>query len=138
MWTSLEGYNGPVFLLISALSPNSNDSNINNNNSSNDGNKWIIGVLTEQGFENKDTYFGNAAYLYALDPIFHSFSPSGPFIRKKGTGFQKIFNKIKILSHTERNWGPWHSACCYRGQGRSNLFHRFMGRKKMWNQKPIK
>ncbi|KAJ3692650.1 hypothetical protein LUZ60_011745 [Juncus effusus] len=73
-WLNVEGYNGPVFLLISGFSPNSSDLN---NNDSNNENKWIIGVLTEQGFENKDTYFGNSAHLYALDPVFHSFSPSG-------------------------------------------------------------
>lgn len=42
-----------------------------------DAKEWIIGALTDQGFENKDTFYGTSCSLYALSPVFHTFSFSG-------------------------------------------------------------
>ncbi|KAB2044856.1 hypothetical protein ES319_D01G119400v1 [Gossypium barbadense] len=69
-WSNVEGYHGPLLVLISA---NSEDAYQDNNKAR----KWIIGALTQQGFENKDTFYGSLGNLYAISPIFHVFSPSG-------------------------------------------------------------
>lgn len=44
--------------------------------------RWVIGILTSQGFENKDTFFGSSGHLYAISPIFRVFSPSGRLLRR--------------------------------------------------------
>ncbi|OMO87458.1 TLDc [Corchorus capsularis] len=69
-WSNVEGYHGPLLILISA---NSEDGSQDNGKSR----KWIIGVLTQQGFENRDTFYGTSGNLYAISPIFHVYSPSG-------------------------------------------------------------
>lgn len=68
-WSNIEGYHGPMLMLISASSGNSEGST--------NSRRWIIGALTQQGFENKDMFYGNSGNLYAISPVFHSFSPSG-------------------------------------------------------------
>ncbi|KAI9398942.1 hypothetical protein POPTR_002G025032v4 [Populus trichocarpa] len=68
-WSNIEGYLGPLLLLISATGDAQEDStNIR---------KWIICALTHQGFENRDMFYGNSGTLYAICPVFHAFSPSG-------------------------------------------------------------
>lgn len=42
--------------------------------------KWVVGALTNQGFENKDTFYGTSGTLYALSPVFHTFSSSGKYL----------------------------------------------------------
>ncbi|XP_072974503.1 uncharacterized protein [Typha angustifolia] len=69
-WSNVEGYNGSLIILLSAKSADAHESDPS-------AGRWVIGILTEQGFENKDTYFGRTGYLYAIDPIFHVRSPSG-------------------------------------------------------------
>lgn len=69
-WSNVEGYHGPVLILISAISEDSHQDCSKTK-------KWIIGALTQHGFENKDTFYGSSGNLYAISPIFHSFSPSG-------------------------------------------------------------
>ncbi|KAF5192038.1 Tld-domain containing nucleolar protein [Thalictrum thalictroides] len=69
-WSNIEGYHGALLILVSASS-----GNIDGSDSS--ANRWVIGVLTEQGFENKDQFYGSSGHLYALSPIFHVFSPHG-------------------------------------------------------------
>lgn len=64
-WSSVEGYLGQLLLLISATSENAS------------GGRWVIGVLTQQGFENRDSFYGSSGYLYAISPSFHIYSPSG-------------------------------------------------------------
>ncbi|XWS20981.1 hypothetical protein CRYUN_Cryun30bG0015900 [Craigia yunnanensis] len=68
--SNVEGYHGPLLIFISA---NSEDAHQDNGKIR----KWVIGALTQQGFENKDTFYGSAGNLYAISPIFHVFSPSG-------------------------------------------------------------
>ncbi|XVE69766.1 hypothetical protein DITRI_Ditri10aG0017300 [Diplodiscus trichospermus] len=69
-WSNVEGYHGPVLILISASCEEAHQGNSKTR-------KWIIGALTHQGFENKDTFYGSSGNLYAISPIFHVFSPSG-------------------------------------------------------------
>uniref|UniRef100_A0A7N0R9P9 TLDc domain-containing protein n=1 Tax=Kalanchoe fedtschenkoi TaxID=63787 RepID=A0A7N0R9P9_KALFE len=64
-WSNVEGYNGPVLILISACSEDTNDR------------RWIIGVQTQQGFENHDSFYGSSGCLYAVSPVFHAFAASG-------------------------------------------------------------
>ncbi|KAG6422674.1 hypothetical protein SASPL_113051 [Salvia splendens] len=64
-WSRVEGYNGPTIMLISAREQKTN------------ARPWIIGALTNGGFENKDIYYGNSGSLYALSPVFHAFISSG-------------------------------------------------------------
>lgn len=63
-WSNVDGYNGPVLILISVSSKGSSH-------------KSVIGILTEQGYENHDTFYGDSGFLYAISPIFRSFSPFG-------------------------------------------------------------
>lgn len=69
-WSNVEGYNGPLLVLIAASSGDAHENHV-------DGKKWIIGALTHQGFENKDTYYGSSGTLYAISPVFQGFSSSG-------------------------------------------------------------
>lgn len=39
--------------------------------------KYVMGILTAQGFENGDAFYGEPGYLYALSPVFRIFSSSG-------------------------------------------------------------
>jgi hypothetical protein len=67
-WSNVEGYKGPLLILVAASSVDNNDK---------EAKKWIIGVLTDQGVENKDAFYGTSANLFAIDPVFHIFSSSG-------------------------------------------------------------
>lgn len=53
-WSNVEGCNGPLVMLIAAQEDNSNTR------------KWIIGVLINQGFENREMFYGNSGSLYAI------------------------------------------------------------------------
>lgn len=64
-WSNVEGYNGPVLVLISAFEDESMTRT------------WIIGALTHQGFENKESFYGTSGALYALSPVFHALLSSG-------------------------------------------------------------
>ncbi|KAL5713523.1 hypothetical protein ACHQM5_015590 [Ranunculus cassubicifolius] len=68
-WSNVEGYNGPILILVSASSKiDDGTSTIG---------KWVIGILTGQGFENKDVFYGSSGYLYAISPVFHAFPHHG-------------------------------------------------------------
>lgn len=69
----MEGYYGPLMMLISGSSDESDNVGIKVK-------KWIIGALTQQGFENKDLFYGTSGSLYAISPIFDVFSPSGNYL----------------------------------------------------------
>jgi hypothetical protein len=69
-WSCVEGYKGPALILLSAFS-NGGGENVDA------GQRWGIGVLTEQGFENKDTFYGSSGFLCATYPIFRMLLPSG-------------------------------------------------------------
>ncbi|KAL9244110.1 hypothetical protein vseg_017918 [Gypsophila vaccaria] len=66
-WSNVDGYHGPVLILVSATSGESSESS----------KKWIIGALTPHGFENRDGFYGSGGCLYSIDPVFHVFSASG-------------------------------------------------------------
>ncbi|KAL2894772.1 TLD domain-containing protein 1 [Bienertia sinuspersici] len=66
-WSNVEGYHGPMLLLISATSGESSETS----------RKWILGALTQQGFENKDIFYGSGGCLYSMFPAFNIFSASG-------------------------------------------------------------
>lgn len=65
-WSNVEGYNGPLLMLISAVHEDNKNTR-----------KWIIGALTDQGFENREIFYGTSGCLYAISPVFHAFSSSG-------------------------------------------------------------
>ncbi|OVA12852.1 TLDc [Macleaya cordata] len=69
-WSSVDGYHGPLLVLVSA-------SSIESSEGDSSAGRWVIAVLTGQGCENKDVFYGSSGYLYAISPIFHVFSPSG-------------------------------------------------------------
>ncbi|PKA48772.1 hypothetical protein AXF42_Ash018714 [Apostasia shenzhenica] len=69
-WSRVEGYRGPLLFLFSG---NSSDSSAGISIER----RWVVGVLTEQGFEDRDTFYGSSAHLYAVCPIFRAFSPVG-------------------------------------------------------------
>ncbi|CAN4122952.1 unnamed protein product [Withania somnifera] len=64
-WSNVEGYNGPLLILISAQEAN------------NDARRWVIGALIHQGLENHDSFYGTSGSLYSISPVFHVFTPSG-------------------------------------------------------------
>ncbi|CAI9116894.1 OLC1v1018176C3 [Oldenlandia corymbosa var. corymbosa] len=64
-WSHVEGYLGPVIMLIDACESNNVERRL------------TIGALTHQGFENKDIFYGSSGNLYALGPVFHVFAASG-------------------------------------------------------------
>ncbi|KAI3873290.1 hypothetical protein MKW92_015066 [Papaver armeniacum] len=70
LWSNVEGYNGPLLILVSASCTETGDVDPS-------AERWIFGVLTDQGLENKDVFYGSSGYLYAISPIFHVFSPNG-------------------------------------------------------------
>ncbi|XP_078448351.1 TLD-domain containing nucleolar protein [Wolffia australiana] len=69
-WSNVEGYHGPILLLLSIRPPEPT-------NPEGSQSKHIIGILTAQGFENRDVFYGDHGYLYSLSPVFRIFSPSG-------------------------------------------------------------
>ena len=70
-WSNVEGYQGPLLVLISAASQCTREDNTTEKR------KWTIGALTQQGFENGDLFYGNSGHLYALSPVFHAYSSIG-------------------------------------------------------------
>ncbi|PON93859.1 TLDc domain containing protein [Trema orientale] len=69
-WSNVEGYQGPLLMLISARLDGAPEGSITER-------KWTIGALTQQGFENRDTFYGSSGNLYAIHPVFHSYSSTG-------------------------------------------------------------
>lgn len=69
-WSGVEGYNGPMLILLSAFSKGGVE-NVDSDR------RWVIGVLTEEGFESKDTFYGSSGFLCAAHPIFRMLAPSG-------------------------------------------------------------
>lgn len=57
-------------MLFSATSGDASDSRANER-------KWTVGALTNQGFENKDLFYGSSGNLYAISPVFHVYLPTG-------------------------------------------------------------
>ncbi|KOM41154.1 hypothetical protein LR48_Vigan04g135200 [Vigna angularis] len=69
-WSHVEGYKGPLLILISANSGEPREGNSVDR-------KWVIGALTHQAFESKDIFYGNSGWLYSIGPVFHVFPPIG-------------------------------------------------------------
>ncbi|XP_030446180.2 uncharacterized protein LOC115668977 isoform X2 [Syzygium oleosum] len=69
-WSNTEGYLGPLLLLVSGYSGDSHETNTRDK-------KWVIGVLIQQGFESRDHFYGSPGNLYAIDPLFSAYLPSG-------------------------------------------------------------
>ncbi|EES13035.2 uncharacterized protein LOC8082554 isoform X1 [Sorghum bicolor] len=69
-WSCVEGYKGPMLILLSAFSKSAGE-NVDSDR------RWVIGVLTEEGFESKDTFYGSSGFLCAAHPIFRMLPPSG-------------------------------------------------------------
>ncbi|XP_021831018.1 uncharacterized protein LOC110771086 [Prunus avium] len=69
-WSNIEGYQGPLLMLFSATSGDASDGRANER-------KWTVGALTNQGFENKDIFYGSSGNLYAISPVFHVYPPTG-------------------------------------------------------------
>lgn len=69
-WSRVEGYHGPLLFLFSGNSTDSTDDKSSKQS-------WVIGVLTEHGFQNNDIFYGSSAYIYAIAPIFRMLSPTG-------------------------------------------------------------
>ncbi|XP_062227025.1 uncharacterized protein LOC133925183 isoform X2 [Phragmites australis] len=69
-WSCVEGYNGPMLILLSALS-NGGGENVDSDR------RWVLGVLTEEGFESQGTFYGSSGFLCATHPIFRMLRPSG-------------------------------------------------------------
>lgn len=69
-WSNVEGYKGPLLILVAASSGNAHEGNSIDR-------KWVLGALTDQGLENKDIFYGTTGCLYSISPVFHVFPPTG-------------------------------------------------------------
>lgn len=69
-WSNIEGYRGPLLMLVSASTGDAHEGSTNVR-------KWIIGAIMQNGFENKDLFYGSSGSLYAISPVFHVFSSTG-------------------------------------------------------------
>ncbi|RCV15051.1 hypothetical protein SETIT_3G027900v2 [Setaria italica] len=85
-WSGVEGYNGPMLILLSAFSKGGVE-NVDSNR------RWVIGVLTEEGFESKDTFYGSSGFLCAAHPIFHMLPPSG---KEKNFVYSHLHPQIRV------------------------------------------
>ncbi|KAF7004043.1 hypothetical protein CFC21_019298 [Triticum aestivum] len=94
-WSCVEGYKGPALILLSAFS-NSGSENVDA------GRKWGIGVLTEDGFENKDTFYGSSGFLCATYPIFRMLLPSG---KEKNIMYCHLHTQLKTYEATPKPLG---------------------------------
>lgn len=70
-WSNIEGYQGPMLILISATSGDAQE----------DERKWIIGVLIHQVFENKNVFYGSSGILFAISPVFHVYPSTGKSLK---------------------------------------------------------
>ncbi|CAN4093955.1 unnamed protein product [Withania somnifera] len=82
-WSNVEGYDGPLLILISA-------------HEANDTRRWIVGALIHQGLENHDTFYGTLGSLYSISPVFHVFTPSG---KEKNFVYSHLHSTIKYEAH---------------------------------------
>ncbi|GAA0179231.1 hypothetical protein LIER_29947 [Lithospermum erythrorhizon] len=78
-WSNVDGYNGPLLMLIAGY--------VENNLK-----RWVIGALTDQGFENKETFYGTSGVLYSISPTFHAFLSSG---KEKNFVYSHLHTTIK-------------------------------------------
>jgi len=85
-WSGVEGYNGPMLILLSAFSKGG----VKNVDSDR---RWLIGVLTEEGFESKDTFYGSSGFLCATHPIFRMLPPSG---KEKNFVYSHLRPQIRV------------------------------------------
>ncbi|KAG2569547.1 uncharacterized protein LOC120682526 isoform X2 [Panicum virgatum] len=85
-WSGVEGYNGPMLILLSAFSKGG----VQNVDSDR---RWVIGVLTEEGFESKDTFYGSSGFLCAAHPIFRMLPPSG---KEKNFVYSHLHPQIRV------------------------------------------
>lgn len=69
-WSNIEGYHAPLLIMVFASCGDNHEDSLSER-------KWIIGALMQQGFENRDTFYGTSGNLFAVSPVFHAFSPSG-------------------------------------------------------------
>ncbi|XP_010552829.1 PREDICTED: uncharacterized protein LOC104823101 [Tarenaya hassleriana] len=69
-WSNIEGYHAPLLIIVSASCGDSHEGSSSER-------KWIIGAILQQGFENRDTFYGSSGNLFAISPVFHAFSSSG-------------------------------------------------------------
>ncbi|KAI3432024.1 TLDc domain-containing protein [Psidium guajava] len=69
-WSNTEGYLGPLLMFVSGYSGDSHEADARDN-------KWVIGVLLQQGLESRDHFYGSPGNIYAVDPLFHAYLPSG-------------------------------------------------------------
>ncbi|XP_006653852.2 uncharacterized protein LOC102721075 [Oryza brachyantha] len=81
-WSCVEGYKGPVVILLSAFS-SSGDAD----------RRWGIGILTEEGLENKDTFYGSSGFLCSTYPIFRMLPPSG---KEKNFTYCHLHPQIRV------------------------------------------
>lgn len=70
LWSNVEGYHAPILVIVSA------SCGVDHEGTSSE-RKWVIGAILQQGFENRDTFYGSSGILFSISPVFHAFSSSG-------------------------------------------------------------
>ncbi|CAL5029479.1 unnamed protein product [Urochloa decumbens] len=85
-WSGVEGYKGPMLILLSASSKGGVE-NVDSDR------RWVIGVLTEEGFESKDMFYGSSGFLCAAHPIFRMLPPSG---KEKNFVYSHLHPQIRV------------------------------------------
>ncbi|CAN6482571.1 unnamed protein product [Victoria cruziana] len=69
-WSNVEGYQAPLLMLVAASTSDAHEENISSR-------QWVIGMLVQQGFENRDVYYGSPGFIYALHPVFRACAWTG-------------------------------------------------------------
>ncbi|KAL1205392.1 hypothetical protein V5N11_011292 [Cardamine amara subsp. amara] len=70
LWSNVEGYHAPILVIVSASCEVEHEGTSSER-------KWVIGAMLQQGFENRDTFYGSSGTLFSISPVFHAFSSSG-------------------------------------------------------------
>ncbi|VVB09255.1 unnamed protein product [Arabis nemorensis] len=70
LWSNVEGYHAPILVIVSA------SCGVDHEGTSIE-RKWVIGAILQQGFENRDMFYGSSGNLFSISPVFHAFSSSG-------------------------------------------------------------
>lgn len=84
LWDNVQGYHAPILLLVSA------SGGVEQEGTSSE-RKWVIGAILQQGFENRDTFYGSSGNLFSISPVFHAFSSSGTAqIKKKSSAWSVV------------------------------------------------
>ncbi|KAI3930580.1 hypothetical protein MKX01_037026 [Papaver californicum] len=93
LWSNVEGYNGPLLILVSASCTETGDVDPS-------ADRWIIGVLTDQGLENKDVFYGRRDKNFMYSHL-HATGKYDPHPKPVGLAFGGTSGNERIFIHED-------------------------------------